>query len=510
MKKMFAVLLAVACLLSCSVLGVAAAENYCSVFESGIDFLSMWQSGDVKSGEKFSDYAMIQFALGYIDTASYVVKPGEPQLSIPGDIFEAEVMKHFDVDAADVRGMRWNGQPAYDGKNYCVEKMAAGSNSSGYVIRGYEKKGDRYEAYYTLVDYRYEKPANAVEGKDYLVCWRYDSDGKPVEAVYGILDSHLKVTLTYNGKNVKYLTWETVATLPALSGMTTPTRPDTSVGATTASTTATTAKNPTDSTTAGGTTAGTEKTTTAHDGGKTDGATDHTTDATQETDVGTTTERTTIKNGRVTTTERTTIKNGRVTTTANGTTSMVTTIPTLPLETVIETDEVILQASAGVFPKNVTVDITPITTGEIYTRAKRALDDIAEQFTVYEITAKSDTATVQPAGKVTATFRIPEGYEAGNTAVVYIAPGGSTEILVSRVDTAAGTVTAELSHCSTYAIAQLHTANAASGPNVLVIVACVLGAVLLLGGAVIYLNYRKKTAPPTDEDAAKETAATEE
>lgn len=228
------------------------------------------------------------------------------------------------------------------------------------------------------------------------------------------------------------------------------------------------------------------------------------TDTAGITDTTETTAHTTTGKGEATTTLRTTVKNGRITTIGNGTTVLHTTIPTVPLETVIATDAVTLLAAAGTFPKNATVNIQPLTAGDSFNTIKKALSNIADKFTAYALTATSDTVAVQPNGRVTATFSIPEGYEANRTAVVHIAPNGVTEILVSKVDAAAGTVTAELSHFSTYAVAQLYTANAADGPDVLLSVLLIVGALLLLGGIGIYIRYRKKNTltdeqPPTEE-----------
>ncbi len=105
-----------------------------------------------------------------------------------------------------------------------------------------------------------------------------------------------------------------------------------------------------------------------------------------------------------------------------------------------------------VFEDGAVVTVETLTSGENFERAKTAIASISEQFTVYDFNATKDGEKVQPNGKLTVTFRIPEGY-GDNVGVYYIPESGAAEEIPTVVDTAAGTATAELEHFSIYLIA---------------------------------------------------------
>ncbi len=575
MKKMFAIILTVACLLGMAVYAPAAEQNYCNFFEQEINMLH-GQSEDVLLGETFSNGCITKYTNYREDFSAYDYTAGNVNFCIPADVYEAAAQKHFIVTPEQLR-KRYNGYDEEENAYYLT--LNASDDISPvwhYLIQGYEHAAGRYVAYFEKVNLDYRDPSaepGLVEGRDYVLTWITDKNGNPVQKAALLLHQKLKVTMEYDGEKVKFLAWETIDKLPNLSGMTVPTAPHTTDKTTTAGETdktttdgeadKTTADGETDKTTTDGqsdkTTADgqTDKTTTNKDGkptkttvdkdGKTTKKTNETngkdTLATEDKDplkttdalgstatggadattalkdgrvtttIGTTTTRTTLKNGRVTTTAvTTTLKNGRVTTEGESTTTIATTVQTQPLETVFETEAVTLQAAANAFPDGVVVNIQATTSGNSFSAAKLALSNMAERFVVYDITAKNQNATVQPAGRVSATFDIPEGFDASRTAIVYIAPGGTAEILVSRVDTAAGTVTAELSHFSTYAVAQLHSAAVAQPGDPLGTILPVAAVAMIVGTALCIL-FRKKgesavlnedTQTEVLEDAAKE------
>ncbi len=196
---------------------------------------------------------------------------------------------------------------------------------------------------------------------------------------------------------------------------------------------------------------------------------------------------TTVKDGGVTATgstaqSRTTVKNGRVT--VKGSTTVHTTRPTVPLQTLYADGGVTLQAATGVFPQNAQITVQPLAEGHA---AHTALSSLAEQFTAYTVTVSSDDVTVHPHGTFTVTVAIPEGYTPRDTAVVLVGADGTPQILVSKVDAAARTVTAEMDTVGTFAVAQLQT-NVKNTPWLTVLTVLGVAAAAVVG----YFYFRKQ------------------
>lgn len=122
------------------------------------------------------------------------------------------------------------------------------------------------------------------------------------------------------------------------------------------------------------------------------------------------------------------------------------------LVSIVENETVTLKAQENVFPENTVVTAEKVTEGENYTTAANVLKKSANKFEVYDITAKSDNVTVQPNGKVEATFDIPESFDVNSVGVVYISIKGIIEYVPSVVDKENNTVTAQLDHFSLYAV----------------------------------------------------------
>ena len=124
----------------------------------------------------------------------------------------------------------------------------------------------------------------------------------------------------------------------------------------------------------------------------------------------------------------------------------------------VKNDDVKIEAPENVLPKGAKITASKITeTARIATIIK----DLSEKFVAFDITATNGNKTVKPDGKVTVTFKIPEGYEAESTVVLYVADG-AYEILNSTVDAENRTITAKLSHFSTYVVAQKTTETVSS------------------------------------------------
>lgn len=77
---------------------------------------------------------------------------------------------------------------------------------------------------------------------------------------------------------------------------------------------------------------------------------------------------------------------------------------------------------------------------------------------VYTIEALLDGQPLQPFGRVTVTFSLPSSWSAEGLKLYYVADDGTTEAIPVTVDPTAKTVTATLTHFSTYALC--HTAAA--------------------------------------------------
>ena len=125
---------------------------------------------------------------------------------------------------------------------------------------------------------------------------------------------------------------------------------------------------------------------------------------------------------------------------------------TTPLTVIAQNEQLTLQAGAGVFPEGAVVEINEPDMDGLQT-ADEALTGLATDFVVYEL-----TASVQPNGTVWATFTIPEGFDADLLALFYISEDGVAVQLEAVVDADTGTVTAQLTHFSLYAVAQLSQA----------------------------------------------------
>ena len=114
------------------------------------------------------------------------------------------------------------------------------------------------------------------------------------------------------------------------------------------------------------------------------------------------------------------------------------------------------------FENGTTVKVEQLEEGDIFQQVQNVMDGREEAYVVFEFTATMNGVAVQPNGKLTVTFAIPAGYST-NVVVYYMSETGKLEQLQATVDTDANTVTVELSHFSTYILADRDTA-----PSVLV------------------------------------------
>ena len=161
------------------------------------------------------------------------------------------------------------------------------------------------------------------------------------------------------------------------------------------------------------------------------------------------------------------------------------------------TDTAIIEAEDGVFPEDVNVNVSELSSGALYDTAKNSLASVASKFLVYDITATSSDELVQPNGVVKATFVIPDGFDGKRLSIVYIADDGEITVLPCTVDTNSSTISAELPHFSLYAIIETIGTTTAEpeGNNILSviwIIPATLLFILLIATAIWYFLYFKK------------------
>ena len=95
-------------------------------------------------------------------------------------------------------------------------------------------------------------------------------------------------------------------------------------------------------------------------------------------------------------------------------------------------------------------------------------------------------------------FRIPPEYDPAKTALLYVSPEGTAELLPTVLDEAAGTVTAALTHFSLYVLVEGDlTVSAPTEPSTaggfpLWGWFAVGGGVLLIAAAVVVLVLRRR------------------
>lgn len=128
-----------------------------------------------------------------------------------------------------------------------------------------------------------------------------------------------------------------------------------------------------------------------------------------------------------------------------------------PLQTVLETEDLILKAEEGVFPADTTFEIaTPEEA--VLKQIQKALGKEVSRFVAYDI-----QASAQPDGTVQVIFAIPEGFDPEKMALYYISQEGQPQRLEARVDAGEGVIVAQLSHFSLYVLAQMQEAEILPG-----------------------------------------------
>ena len=161
-----------------------------------------------------------------------------------------------------------------------------------------------------------------------------------------------------------------------------------------------------------------------------------------------------------------------------------------------ETTGVVIETDKGVFQEGTELKVEEIKkeNKEKHKEIKKALKEVSEKFVAYDITTVLNGAKVQPNGKIKVTFKIPEGFS-NILKVFFIGDDGTTQEQTSKVNED-GTITAELTHFSTYVICDVNEdsvigANGNAQSYTLLII-IPIAAVVVIGGLVIIIVVAKK------------------
>lgn len=409
MKKLLSVVICAVLVCGLCLTSVSAATNYCDTFQSSIRLLR-WSmecngAGDVAEGASFPTDVIIEYirdktANDYFDHETFCAE-------IPASVFEAKAKKCFAI--VNIDSLRtfeyeyWGGDPdkkrPYNPEKNAYVFMSGGlGDSTTYVVRGYVKNGSKYTVYSHFVDLAGDDmPSSAVENKDYIVV-----DDNKCKIMHT-----LKTIVETDGNDVKFHSWQKVTSFPELSALITPStkvQDETPVQSKPA--TSSTQSKPSSGTQSKPTTSSTQSTVSS-----------------QVSSTASSEEETSSKE------EKTLVTFG-------------------------ENESAKIEAEKNVFPENTVVKIEEVSESSTKEMLQIAFKTVAKNYKAYEITASCDNVSVQPDGKVMATFDIPEDYDMDKVAVFYVSPDGDTEKLDSFVDKENNTVVAELSHFSTYVVAE--------------------------------------------------------
>ena len=110
------------------------------------------------------------------------------------------------------------------------------------------------------------------------------------------------------------------------------------------------------------------------------------------------------------------------------------------------------------------------------------------KFEVYDITALKDNVKVQPNGKVTVKFPVPEDFK-GKVGVFYISDKGEVEFLGGKLSEDRKFIEVELEHFSLYAVAEIEDVE---NPNTGDILIYALSAVMALSVIAAFAVSSKK------------------
>ena len=180
-----------------------------------------------------------------------------------------------------------------------------------------------------------------------------------------------------------------------------------------------------------------------------------------------------------------------------------TTSEVIPCSAKDEKTGTSFETKEGVFDAGVELKVEEITKDNpTYESVKSTLKNISEEFRLYDITATLNGEPVQPNGTVNATFTVPEGF-GKDTVVFYIAPDGTYEKIDATLGNDGKTISAEISHFSSYAVCKLRDGGGQGGEDGLpktsddyiIYAVMAAAAIAAIGGiTVVVIAVRKKKA----------------
>lgn len=165
-----------------------------------------------------------------------------------------------------------------------------------------------------------------------------------------------------------------------------------------------------------------------------------------------------------------------------------------------ETTGIEIKTDEGVFQEGTEIKIEVIEKEHTeFEKVKTALKEVGSNFVAYDVSAIRDNVVVQPNGTVTVSFKIPEGF-GKNVAVFYISDDGISEKLESAISEDGKSISATLSHFSSYAVVELDAADTETNvdnatdensSNTLWIIIAIV-AVIIIAGVIIAIIFIKK------------------
>ncbi len=199
--------------------------NYCALFENEIDWMRLFLYNDVADGEAFPIDIIIRYCEYEFKYSDEYYVEGAYTVSIPADVIENFAKAKFaivDIDAMRTyksyiyNGTEWLETQNYDEEqNVYVFSLDGGWGSSETaLVWGYTENGDnKYTVYSHIIDFGEDyTESTGINGVDYRV-----AEGSRYEIVRTI-----KNVIETDGVNVKFHSWENVASTPAKDTLITP------------------------------------------------------------------------------------------------------------------------------------------------------------------------------------------------------------------------------------------------------------------------------------------------
>ncbi len=116
-------------------------------------------------------------------------------------------------------------------------------------------------------------------------------------------------------------------------------------------------------------------------------------------------------------------------------------------------------AEPGVFTEEVLLVVTPITSGQAYANAAQSVESVGKKFKLYDIHFENRQGEeVQPNGKVTVSYKIPEGYDASKLVLYRINSDGTKTRINGTVEN--GYYQVIQKQMSTYALVEAGSTSA--------------------------------------------------